>query len=301
LLPLAVFLWGRHTSVFAIKHVVVSGGRRVPTGEAAAVLRQHFDGANLLEVDTADVRGALSEYPYLRAVTISRDFPDTLRVRLLEYRPAMYVLAGGRWYVIAAEGPAVADVGAAKAASPVPQASASAAAPSLTGPETSASATPSPTGPETSASATPSPTGTADASGTSVGAQSGASTLLQDLAHALPAAARHSPLPAMAYDGPVSVGSPIDDERVAAALNLVTALPYSLRSDVVAVAAASPDALVMLLGRGVTVDVGDTSRLAAKLLALRAVLDRYRHRGVTPSRIDVALPDRPLASPMLPQ
>ncbi len=290
LVPFAVFLWGRHTSVFAIKHVVVSGGRRVPTGEAAAVLRRHFDGANLLEVDTADVRKALSTYAYLRAVTISRDFPDTLRVRLLEYRPAMYVLAGGRWYVMAAEGPVVADVGVAQQATPAPQASASTAA-----------QPPSPTAAETPASATPSPTGTTGTSGTSATGQSGASTLLQDLAHALPAAARHSPLPSMAYDGPVSVGSAIDDEGVGAALTLVNALPGSLRSEVVAVSAASPDALVMLMRRGVAVDIGDTSRLTAKQMALRAVLDRYRRRGVTPTRIDVTLPDRPLASPMLPQ
>ncbi len=287
-LPLAVYLWGRHTSVFAIKHVVVSGGQRVPAGQAAALLRRRFDGANLLAVHAADVRKALSAYPYLRAVTISRDFPDTLRVRLLEYRPAICLLAGGHWYVIAAEGPAVADLGAAHVATPAPRASASSAAES-----------PAPTGVDASASPTPAPTGTAAASGTTAAAQSGASSLLKDLAQAVPAAARHPLLPAMAYDGPVAVGSAVDDAGVEAALTLVTALPGSLRSQVVALSAASPDTLVMLLRGGVMVEMGDTSRLAAKAMALRAVLDRYRRSGVTPSRIDVTLPDRPLGSPLL--
>ena len=101
-----------------MKHVVVSGGQRVPAGRAAALLRQRFDGVNLLAVHTADVRKTLSVYPYLRAVTISRDFPDTLRVRLLEYRPAICLLAGGHWYVVASEGPAVADLGVAHVAPP---------------------------------------------------------------------------------------------------------------------------------------------------------------------------------------
>jgi len=289
-LPLAVFLWGRHTSVFAIKHVVVSGGRRVPAGQAAALLRQRFDGANLLAVHAADVRKALSAYPYLRTVTISRDFPDTLRVRLLEYQPAICLLAGGHWYVVAGEGPAVADLGVAHVTTPAPRASASAAAES-----------PAPTGIETSASPTPAPTGAADASATSAAAQSDASTLLKDLAHAVPSSARHLLLPAMAYDGAVAVGSAVDDAGVGAALTLVTALPGSLRSQVVALSAASPDTLIMLLRGGVTVDMGDTSRLAAKAMALRAVLDRYRRRGVTATRIDVTLPDRPLGSPLLSQ
>jgi cell division septal protein FtsQ len=288
-LPLAVYLWGRHSSVFAIKHVVVSGGQRVPASQAAALLRRRFDGANLLAVHATDVRKALPMYPYLRAVTISRDFPDTLRVRLLEYRPAICLLAGGHWYVIAAEGPAVADLGAASVAMPTPRASASSRAQS-----------PAPTGVEASASPTPAPTGTAAPSGTTTVTGSGASSLLADLAQAVPAAARHPLLPAMAYDGPVAVGSSVDDANVEAALALVTALPGSLRSQVVALSAASPDALVMLLRGGVTVEMGDTSRIAAKAMALHAVLDRYRRSGVTPSRIDVTLPDRPLGSPLLP-
>ena len=287
-LPLSVYLWGRHSSVFAIKHVVVSGGQRVPAGQAAALLRRRFDGANLLAVHAADVGKALSAYPYLRSVIISRDFPDTLRVKLLEYRPALCLLAGGHWYVVAAEGPAVADLGAAHVAMPAPRASASAAAQS-----------PAPTSSEASASPTPLPSGTATASAASAAAQSDASTLLKDLAHALPAAARHLLLPAMAYDGPVAVGSAVDDAGVSAALTLVTGLPGGLRAQVVALSAVSPDTLVMLLRGGVTVDIGDTSRIAAKAIALRAVLDRYRRSGVTPNRIDVTLPDRPLGSPLL--
>ena len=287
-LPLSVYLWGRHSSVFAVKHVVVTGGQRVPARQAAALLRRRFDGANLLAVHTADVSKALAVYPYLRAVTISRDFPDTLRVRLLEYRPAICLLAGGRWYVVAAEGPAVADLGAAHVATPAPRASAS-----------SASASSAPTGTETSASPAPVASATTDASVTSAAASTDASTLLTDLAHGLPAAAGRLLLPAMAYDGPVAVGSPVDDAGVGAALTLVTSLPKGLRAQVVALSAASPDALVMLLRAGVTVAMGDTSRLAAKAIALRVVLDRYARSKITPTRIDVTLPDRPLGSPLL--
>ncbi len=51
---------------------------------------------------------------------------------------------------------------------------------------------------------------------------------------------------------------------------------------------------------GPTIEFGDTSALAAKVLALKAVLGRYRARHVTCTFVDVSVPDRPLGAPLLP-
>jgi hypothetical protein len=50
---------------------------------------------------------------------------------------------------------------------------------------------------------------------------------------------------------------------------------------------------------GLTVEFGGTARLTAKVMALKAVLGRYRARGVTCTFVDVSVPDRPLAAPVL--
>ncbi len=75
-------------------------------------------------------------------------------------------------------------------------------------------------------------------------------------------------------------------------------LPAGLRARVTVVRAAGV-AIGLDLAAGPRVELGDGSRLAAKALALRAVLAAYRRAGVAPTMIDVSVPDRPLARPAL--
>ena len=83
----------------------------------------------------------------------------------------------------------------------------------------------------------------------------------------------------------------------AAALAIVTALPPSLRSHALSVTVASGGQLRMEVvpagagSAGISVDLGDGSRLAAKLTALATLLSQANLAGV--AQIDLTVPDRP--------
>ncbi len=98
---------------------------------------------------------------------------------------------------------------------------------------------------------------------------------------------------------PLSVGATIADTRVRAALSVLAALPRSLRRSVLGARATATSIRVVVSG-GPTIEFGDTSRLTAKVLALRAVLGRYRQHHIACTFVDVSVPDRPLGAPLLP-
>ena len=95
---------GPHSSAFRISHVRVTGTALVPTRTVAGMLRGRFLGRNLFAVTTADVRAALHTLPYVQDAELNRDFPDTLKVTVVEYRPALYVLATNGWFTVADDG-----------------------------------------------------------------------------------------------------------------------------------------------------------------------------------------------------
>jgi len=93
-------------------------------------------------------------------------------------------------------------------------------------------------------------------------------------------------------------GAAVDDDDVEAALLVLRALPAETASQVASVRAAA-DGLRLRMRSAVTVDLGATTRLAAKATALAAVLSYYAEQKVAATYIDVSVPDRPLARPML--
>ncbi|MFA4966537.1 MAG: FtsQ-type POTRA domain-containing protein, partial [Thermoleophilia bacterium] len=103
-LPGGVYAWGRSSSSFAIRQVDATGTRITPPRRVARLLRHEFLGRNLFTVTESDVRRALAPLRYVASVSVDRDFPDALRVTVVEHRPAAYALAGGRWYVVADDG-----------------------------------------------------------------------------------------------------------------------------------------------------------------------------------------------------
>jgi hypothetical protein len=104
LVPLAVYVWGRNSSAFAVERIRISGTRRVATAKAAATLRARFLGRNLFTVQADDVAAALRRFPYFADVEVDRDFPSTLRVRIVEYRPAAVLFSAGRWFIVSRGG-----------------------------------------------------------------------------------------------------------------------------------------------------------------------------------------------------
>ena len=105
-------------------------------------------------------------------------------------------------------------------------------------------------------------------------------------------------LPVIVTDAPLTVGGTVADARVRNALTVLAALPRALRRSALGASATGTSIRVYLTG-GPTIEFGDTTRLQAKVLALRAVLGRYRARHVVCTFVDVSVPDRPLGAPVL--
>jgi hypothetical protein len=91
----------------------------------------------------------------------------------------------------------------------------------------------------------------------------------------------------------------LEDPGVTAALRLIAALPQKLRGELAVVEISPQGQTTLRFVAGLVAVWGDGDRLLAKVLALRAVLDRYRSVGKTCTFIDVSIPDRALARPVL--
>jgi cell division septal protein FtsQ len=310
LLPALLYAWGRHADSFAVERVTLAGGHRVSEKQALRTLRREFLGDNLFTITTGDVRAALDEYCYLAAVEVDRDFPTDLRVRLVEYRPSMYVLAKGRWFVVADTGHVICEVGEAKA---TPSRPASAGVPAATpSPTPSPSATPSvtPSGSPSSSASAVTPAGGGEDAAAAAAQAAAAQAAAAQAAAAQAAAARAAALaggptamkpvlPRMASAVLPVPGREVADEKLRAGLRVLTGLPASLRKKVKVVSVDKAGQVSLYLTNGPFVEFGAGERLVAKVLSLRAVLAAYQRAGNAPTFIDVSSPDRPLGRPRL--
>ena len=299
-LPTVVYAWGRSSSSFDISGVRVSGTHLVPAKKTLRLLQRTYTGDNLFTVTSADVRATLKPLSFVRAVTVDRDFPSTLAVAITEYQPAAYALAGGRWYVLDESGyvictasDAADQLHGAGEASKSPKASASPSASTSAGGPT----------------VTPSPDATTAALGTDESTATAAPTADTDTAAAgesggLTASLLAGPpgavlaLPRIAVSGRVSEGSSAGGSATAEMLQVITALPDSYRRRLAAVEDDGGQITLRFSG-GPVATWGDAQRTLAKTVALRTVLAAYEQAGKTCAQIDVSIPDRTLAKPVL--
>jgi hypothetical protein len=86
--------WLRHSDVFAIHDVRVTGTHRTSPEELNPVGGLAV-GTNIFSVDLAAATRAMEEVPWVRHVRIARDLPDVVRVDVQEYEPAAAVQADG--------------------------------------------------------------------------------------------------------------------------------------------------------------------------------------------------------------
>ena len=90
----------------------------------------------------------------------------------------------------------------------------------------------------------------------------------------------------------------LDDEATTQKLAVITALPNSYRRDLAAVEETEGQ-LSLRFADGLVAAWGDAERTLAKTVALRTVLKQYEEAGKTCTMVDVSLPDRTLAKPVL--
>jgi cell division septal protein FtsQ len=230
------------------------------------------------------VRASLLPFCYIADARVDRDFPGTLRVSVVDYRPALYVLAGNHWYVIADDGHVICEETRPKSAKT----------------EAATGAGPAGTAPQGSSGAATEATATALAADAAAGlpAPSGkAARLLAALQAGPPGATLE--LPRLAVDGPVAVGTTLADAGPRAALPVVAGLPRALRKRLAVVEVSPEGPLTLRFSGGLVVIWGTAERTRAKTLALRVVLDRYETASQPATFVDVSIPDRVLARPVL--
>ncbi len=266
--PTAVYAWGRSSSSFDIATVRVTGAQLVPEKRALRLLREEYAGENLFSVTGGDVRRTLAPLCFVRGAKIDRDFPETLAVTLTEYEPAAYALAGSRWFVVDRDGYVICS--AAEAAGQLAEKSAKKPSPSA------------------SASAG------SDASEADAAAK--AASVLERLVAGPGKAVL--PLPRMAVSGKVREGRVVSDKAAAETLSVIAALPRSLQRSLTAVQNEDGQ-LTLRFAEGPVTTWGAAERTLAKTVALRTVLKEYARAGKTCTQLDVSIPDRTLAKPVL--
>lgn len=268
LVPAAVYAWGRTSSSFTIRRIEVSGTHIVPERQVLRLLRRDYLGRNLFTVSSGAVRATLAPLCYVAGAEVARDFPDALRVRVVEHVPALYALSGSRWDVVSTDGRVVCDAGPAKEA----------------------------TGTAVATAALES-TGTAPAATGAPAATSKVARLLATLEAGPPAAALQ--LPRIIAAAGLRPGSSVTDADMRDALEVLAVLPHAVRERVSVVQVAGKGQLTFRLDGGLLVVWGDTQRSVAKTVALRTVLVQYAQTGQTCTFMDVSVPDRVLARPVL--
>jgi hypothetical protein len=272
-LPSVVYAWGRSSSSFEVRHVGVSGTKLIPEKQVLRLLREEHRGDNLFTVTASDVKETLASLCYIDRVSVDRDFPDTLRVDVVEHAPAAYGLARGHWYVVTRGGYVVCDVTQPKR---------KAAQAGAEDPEPS---------PQPSAAATPPPVDLVTAA-----AGDAAEIQLGRLLAGPPDP--ELTLPRVLLPGKPRPGESLNDTGLLASLRVIDALPPRLRKNL-GVVERDEHSLTLRFAGGPVALWGDAERTAAKVVALRVVLGRYDSSGKACTFIDVSMPERVLAKPVL--
>jgi cell division septal protein FtsQ len=288
-LPTVVYAWGRNSSSFDITTIRVTGARLVPEKRALRLLRQDHNGQNLFTVTGGDVRKTLAPLCFVAGVTIDRDFPETLAVTITEYEPAAYALAGDRWYVVDGEGYVICTA----AEAPGQLAAKARVAESSQQSSSSTDAAVAAESPFAEATADAVPT---DAGASADPAAGDTGSVVERLVAGPGQAVL--PLPRIAVSGRLRRGNVVTDKAAAPMLAVITALPRSLQRRLAAVQHDDGQLTLRFAGGPVTT-WGDSERTLAKTVALRTVLRKYEDAGKTCTRLDVSIPDRTLAKPVL--
>jgi hypothetical protein len=274
-LPTATYTWGRSSSSFAVDKVVVTGAKRVPERRLLKLLKQDYLERNLFTVTNEDVTETLAPFAYVAAAKVDRDFPTTLRVTVREYQPVVAVYAAGDWYAVSGGGHVISTLGKKD------DAKEDAKRQATTGDAASAASTPP----------------AADESVEGVLAKLATDDEVKALLKKGPPGANLK-VPSLAVDGAPKPGRALDDPQAMLAVDVIVSLPADLRRQLSYVV-ADEDVVTLHDRSGLEAVWGDSGRASAKRTAIGLVLKRYKAKRTKCAFIDVSIPDRVLARPIL--
>ena len=91
----AAYRWATSTSLFALRTVAVHGVQRVQQTEIVDLAGLKRFG-NLLHLSLQQVKKGVVQHPWVKTVTVSREFPHTLHIRVRERVPVFWRIDGDR-------------------------------------------------------------------------------------------------------------------------------------------------------------------------------------------------------------
>jgi len=99
------YLWVKGSGMFRLHSVAVRGGTETERVAVRDAVARAAAGRSLLALSPARVAGEIEQVPTIRLASVDRDFPHTLRIRIVPERAvALAVGAGGYRGLLAASG-----------------------------------------------------------------------------------------------------------------------------------------------------------------------------------------------------
>jgi hypothetical protein len=99
----------RETSMFAVDSVRVDGASRALAADVRRELRR-YDGRSLVDVDASSIAQRIETLPAVRAATVDRAFPHTLRISVVPELPVAVLRRGTDSFLVSARGRVIAPV-----------------------------------------------------------------------------------------------------------------------------------------------------------------------------------------------
>jgi cell division protein FtsQ len=103
------YLAARDSSMFAVTRIEVTGASPAVVRQARRAL-EFTDGQSLLRLDGKGVVSALERLPTVYRAGYDRDFPHTLRIRVVQERPVAVLRRGAGSWIVSARGRIVGPV-----------------------------------------------------------------------------------------------------------------------------------------------------------------------------------------------
>jgi cell division septal protein FtsQ len=104
-----IYVIARESSMFAVTSVEVSGAPPAVAAQARAALRA-VEGRSLLRLAGPDVVSTLERLPWVYRASYDRDFPHTLRIRIVPERPVAVLRRGAGSWLVSARGRVIASL-----------------------------------------------------------------------------------------------------------------------------------------------------------------------------------------------
>jgi cell division septal protein FtsQ len=101
----------RDSSLFAVHRVVVTGADASLSSQVKAAVHAGVGGRSMLALGSSSLARTIERIPGVRAATVDRDFPSTLRVRVWPERPVAIAVAGHDRVLVSASGRVLARIG----------------------------------------------------------------------------------------------------------------------------------------------------------------------------------------------